>query len=117
MPNADFVIKGDNDKICIEIPYNKKYINLAHEILNLFGEDGAPKVKAKDKKIKDAAVVNFKKKVRLHDESLMNHIQSVFDSKKSEDEIVAKFYETYPDVEVNDHRLRRFVRKMLREAI
>jgi len=62
-------------------------------------------------------------KKRVHDNRLHELIHNVLGSPRwkkaeldssDEDDIVADFHELYPTVEINDHRLRRIVRKVIK---
>ena len=102
-----YMISWDDDTIFIEAPRSPEIMELVKKVLEVgMNPVGTRKVKPNREKIVK----------RLQEKQLMNHISKVFDPEKSEDEIVADFYAEFPDIEVNDHRLRRTIRQIIKKG-
>jgi len=99
------MISWDDETVLIEAPRSAETMELVKRVLEIgMNPVGARKVKPNREKIRK----------RLREKQLLNHISKVFDPQKGEDEIVADFYAEFPDVEVNDHRLRRHIRQIIK---
>lgn len=106
---SEFMIKWDDDYIFIQAPRSPESMELARKVLEI----GSNPVAAK--KVKTT---------RPHEKQLQNLIGKVLDSDRwknldaeDEDGVVADFYAKFPDVEVNDHRLRRYVRQIIKKGV
>ena len=104
-----YMVSWDDDTVSIEAPRSPEIMELVKRVLEV-GMNPTKARKAKAKK-------------RVHDNRLHELIHNVLGSPRwkkaeldssDEDDIVADFHELYPTVEINDHRLRRIVRKVIK---
>ena len=109
-----FMISWDDETVLIEAPRSAETMELVKRVLEIgMNPVGARKVKPNREKIRK----------RLQEKQLLNHIYTILNSPtwkgidldlSHEDGIVAHFYGRFPNVEVNDHRLRRHIRKIIK---
>ena len=107
-----YMISWDDDTVFIEAPRSPEIMELVKKVFEV-GMNPTETKKVKTRK-------------RLQEKQLLNQISNVLDAQllprenlnlSCEDKIVADFYEMFPDVEVNDHRLRRHIRKIIKGGV
>ena len=109
-----YMISWDDETVFIEASRSAEIMELVKKVLEVgMTPVGARKVKPNREKIRK----------RLQEKQLLNRINTILHSPiwekasldlSHEDKIVADFYATFSDVEVNDHRLRRHIRKIIK---
>ena len=115
-----YMISWDDDTVFIEAPRSPEIMELVKKIFGIgVNPVGGEEVKPK-KGLREA-----KPRKRLQEKELINHIHTILSPKlfpnvkltlDHEDDLVANFHTVFPSLDINDHRLRRHIRQIIKKG-